>query len=277
MAGTLILCGTPIGNMGDASPRLAAALAGAEVIYAEDTRRSSYLLQTLGLSRPLRSYFAGNESARAAELGERLREGQVVALLTDAGMPAISDPGLTATRAAYQAGAKVTVIPGPSAVTAALAVSGLPSDRFVFEGFLPRKKSGRAALLVELASEPRTIVLFASPSRVVSDLEDVAAALGAQRPVAVVRELTKIHEEVWRGSLAMAATDFAARPSIKGELTIVIGPKPVPAADLEEAARSARAAIEAGTAPSDAVREAAAAHGVSRRLLYQDVIAGTKR
>lgn len=271
------MCGTPIGNMGDTSARLEEALRNADVIYAEDTRRSSYLLQTLGLSRPLRSYFAGNEAARAIELGERLSEGQVVALLTDAGMPAISDPGLTATRAAYLAGAKVTVIPGPSAVTAALAVSGLPSDRFVFEGFLPRKKAGRVALLSELASEPRTIVVFASPSRVAVDLQDLADALGEKRPVAVVRELTKIHEEVWRGSLEMAAADFAARSSVKGELTIVIGPKPVVAADLGAATEEARDAIDAGTAPSEAVREAAAAHGVSRRLLYQEVIAGTIR
>jgi len=273
MSGTLILCGTPIGNMADASPRLEAALRSADTIYAEDTRRSSYLLQTLGLSRPLRSYFAGNESARAEELAERLAVGEVVALLTDAGMPSISDPGLTAARAAHTAGAKVTVIPGPSAVTAALAVSGLPSDRFVFEGFLPRKKGGRDARLNELESEPRTIVLFAAASRVVADLKDLADALGGSRPVAVTRELTKLHEEVWRGSLAMAVTEFGGRSSIKGELTIVIGPGPVVAADLNAAVEAARAAIETGTAPSEAVREAAASHRVSRRLLYQEVIA----
>lgn len=273
MAGTLILCGTPIGNMADASPRLESALRSADVIYAEDTRRSSYLLQQLGMSRPLRSYFAGNESERAGELARRLEAGEVVALLTDAGMPAISDPGLTATRAAHLAGAKVTVIPGPSAVTAALAVSGLPSNRFVFEGFLPRKKRGRETRLAELAAEVRTIVLFAAASRVVADLEDLAQALGGSRPVAVTRELTKLHEEVWRGSLTMAVAEFGGRPSIKGELTIVIGPKPVVAADLNAAAKEARASIEAGVAPSEAVREAAAAHHVSRRLLYQEVIA----
>ncbi len=272
MPGTLILCGTPIGNMADASPRLADALRSADVIYAEDTRRWSYLLLTLGLSRPLRSYFAGNESARAEELTGRLEAGEVVALLTDAGMPSISDPGLTAARAAHLAGARVTVIPGPSAVTAALAVSGLPSDRFVFEGFLPRKRRGREALLTELEAEPRTIVLFAAPSRVVADLEDLANALGASRPVAVTRELTKLHEEVWRGSLAMAVAEFGGRRSIKGELTIVIGPKPAMAADLTAAAEAARAAIETGVAPSEAVREAAAAHRVSRRVLYQEVI-----
>ncbi len=272
MPGTLILCGTPIGNMADASPRLDAALRSADVIYAEDTRRSSYLLQTLGLTRPLRSYFAGNEAARAEELAGRLEAGEVVALLTDAGMPSISDPGLTAARAAHLAGARVTVIPGPSAVTAALAVSGLPSDRFVFEGFLPRKKGGREARLAELESESRTIVLFAAASRVVADLEDLATTLGDSRPVAIARELTKLHEEVWRGSLARAVTEFDGRPSIKGELTIVIGPKPAVAADLNAAVEAARAAIETGIAPSEAVREAAAAHRVSRRLLYQEVI-----
>jgi 16S rRNA (cytidine1402-2'-O)-methyltransferase len=273
MSGTLILCGTPIGNMADASPRLEEALRSADVIYAEDTRRSSYLLQTLGLSRPLRSYFAGNEAARAEELAGRLEAGEVVALLTDAGMPSISDPGLTAARAAHTVGAKVTVIPGPSAVTAALAVSGLPSDRFVFEGFLPRKKGGRDARLAELESETRTIVLFAAASRVVADLEALANALGGSRPAAIVRELTKLHEEVWRGSLARAVTEFEGRSSIKGELTIVIGPRPVVAADLNAAVEAARAAIETGVSPSDAVREAAAAHRVSRRLLYQEVIA----
>jgi 16S rRNA (cytidine1402-2'-O)-methyltransferase len=273
MPGTLILCGTPIGNMADASPRLEEVLRTADIIYAEDTRRSSFLLQTLGLSRPLRSYFAGNELARAEELAERLAAGEVVALLTDAGMPAISDPGLTAARAAHMAGARVTVVPGPSAVTAALAVSGLPSDRFVFEGFLPRKKGGREARLAELESEPRTIVLFAAASRVVADLEDLAQTLGGSRPVAITRELTKLHEEVWRGSLAMAVAEFGGRPSIKGELTIVLGPKPVVAADLNAAAEAARAAVASGIAPSEAVREAAAAHRVSRRLLYQEVIA----
>jgi len=275
--GKLILCGTPIGNMADASPRLAGTLRGADMIYAEDTRRSSRLLQALGLSRPLRSYFAGNETGRAEELADHLRRGKTVALLTDAGMPAISDPGLTAARAAHAAGAIVTVVPGPSAVTAALAVSGLPSDRFVFEGFLPRKQSGRRALLEELADEARTIILFASPNRLVDDLEDLEAALGSHRPVAVVRELTKLHEEVWRGALARAVMEFAARPSIKGEITIVLGPRPVPLADVTAAAAAARAAIASGTKASEAVREAAATHGVSRRLLYQQVIVGPRK
>lgn len=275
--GKLILCGTPIGNMGDASPRLQAALRDADIIYAEDTRRSAHLLQTFGLARPLRSYFAGNENERAQELTDRLQRGETVALLTDAGMPSVSDPGLTAARAAHFAGATVTVVPGPSAVTAALAISGLPSDRFVFEGFLPRKQSGRKRLLEQLAEEPRTIVLFSAASRVATELEELAATLGTHRPVAVVRELTKIHEEVYRGGLAMAAAEFAARESIKGEITIVIGPKPVVAADLKAAATTARKAIEEGTKPSEAVREAAAAHNVSRRLLYQEVIASGGR
>ena len=245
----------------------------ADIIYAEDTRRSSTLLQRLGLSRPLRSYFAGNEDARSEEIAERLRSGETVALLTDAGMPSISDPGVTAARAAHFAGAKVTVIPGPSAVTAALAISGLPSDRFVFEGFLPRKASGRRALIESLTAEPRTIVIFASPKRIVDDLRDLAAALGSHRPIAVTRELTKVHEEVWRGPLGMAVNEFERRDSIKGEITVVIGPTPVVAADLTAAATAAREAIDSGAKPSEAVREAAAAYNVSRRLLYQEVIA----
>lgn len=169
MPGTLILCATPIGNLGDAPPRLGEALTSASVVYAEDTRRSRVLLRHLGVDRPLRSFFVGNEATRSEELAGRLQRGETVALVTDAGTPAVADPGFTAVRAAIEVGAEVTVVPGPSAVTAALAVSGLPTDRFVFEGFLPRSGKERRSRLESLAVESRTTILFAAAGRLVDD------------------------------------------------------------------------------------------------------------
>jgi len=222
-SGTLVLCATPIGNLGDASPRLREALAGAAVGYAEDTRRSAKLLNALGVSLPLRSFFVGNEAVRVGELAERLRRGETVALLTDAGVPAISDPGFLAVRAALEQGARITIIPGPSAVTAALAVSGFPSERFVFDGYLPRSAGARSRRLQALATESRTIVLFASPFRLGRELEALTAALGGDRRVLVARELTKLHEELWRGSLAEASQHWQ-QTKPRGEFTLVIAP-----------------------------------------------------
>ena len=195
MAGTLILCASPIGNLGDAPPRLAEALRSAAVVYAEDTRRARILLGELGVEAFLRSFFVGNEQQRSSELETRLAAGEIVALLTDAGTPAISDPGVTAVQAAIASGATVTVIPGPSAVTAALAVSGFGADRFAFEGFLPRSGSDRKRRLESIGKSDRTEVFFSAPSRVASDLGDLAGAAGPNRGVVVARELTKMHEE----------------------------------------------------------------------------------
>ena len=274
MPGLLILCATPIGNLGDAPPRLRKAIAGADVVYAEDTRRSRKLLDALGVDHDLRSYFAGNEAVRSSELAGHLGEGATVVLLTDAGTPSISDPGVSAVQAAVSVGADVTVVPGPSAVTAAVAVSGLPSERFVFEGFLPRKGGERSARLAALAGEARTVILFAGKGKVGRDLSDLADVLGGDRRVVVARELTKLHEEVWRGTLSAAASRWSEDVAPRGEFTLVIAgaveSQPEPSALLE-----AVADLEsAGVSRSEAVREVASLHGVSRRELYEMVIKG---
>jgi 16S rRNA (cytidine1402-2'-O)-methyltransferase len=271
MPGTLILCAGPIGNLGDAPPRLAEALAGADLVYAEDTRRARILLDHLGVRRPLRSYFAGNEAARAPELAARLTAGETVALLTDAGTPAIADPGLSAVQAAIEVGASVTGIPGPSAVTLAVAVSGLPTDRFVFEGFLPRRGARRAARIAALAGEERTAVLFCAPGRLAGDLADLAGTLDGDRPCVVCRELTKLHEEVWRGTLAAAASHWGTTGA-RGEVTVVLGGAPAAAPDLEAAQEQVDELVTQGVSLSEACRRVAAATGVRRRELYAAAI-----
>lgn len=271
MPGKLILCAGPIGNLDDAPPRLAAALEEADVVYAEDTRRARVLLGHLGIDRPLRSYFVGNEADRATEIEGRLAEGGTVALVTDAGTPAIADPGLSAVRAAVAAGADVTGVPGPSAVTLAVSLAGLPADRFVFEGFLPRSGRRRTERIRDLADERRTAVVFCAPGRVAADLSDLLAAMGGERPVVVCRELTKLHEEVWRGTLGDAAGHWTRR-RVKGEVTVVIGGADVPEPDLNAAIDRALALIESREAPSEACRRVAAETGVRRRTLYAAVL-----
>jgi 16S rRNA (cytidine1402-2'-O)-methyltransferase len=267
--GRLILCATPIGNLDDVPARLGKALEAVDVVYAEDTRRSRVLLGRLGVDKPLRSYFVGNEESRAAELRERLAAGDTAALLTDAGMPSIADPGLTAVRAAIEAGADVTIVPGPSAVTAALAVSGLPADRFAFEGFLPRKAGPRRRRVEALAHESRTIVLFATPSRVVADLEELTSVLGESREVAVVRELTKAHEEIFRGSLADALYRWSSEVEPRGEFTLVVAGTAEPPPPLEVLLPEVAEAVAAGGSLSEVVRDVAKRRGVSRRELYE--------
>ena len=268
MPGKLVLCATPIGNLADASPRLRAALAAADVVYCEDTRRSGKLLAALGVHNRLRSYFVANEEARAAELADHLLAGETVVLITDAGMPAVADPGLTAVRAAIEAGAEVLVVPGPSAVTAAIAVSGLPSERFVFEGFLPRKQEQRRARLEEVAAEPRTMVFFVAAARAGRELAELAGVCGPDRPAVVARELTKLHEETWRGTLGEAATRFLTTPP-KGELTLVVAGAPPVEGDLPRAVETVARLVEGGTRFSEAVKQAADAHAVRRRALYE--------
>jgi len=270
--GTLILCAGPIGNLGDAPPRLAEALRSAAVVYAEDTRRARILLGHLGVSRPLRSYFGGNEAERASELARRLEAGETVALLTDAGMPTISDPGLSAVRAALGVGAAVTGIPGPSAMTLAAALSGLPADRLAFEGFLPRKGTARRERLASLAGEPRTMILFSAPARLTADLEALGAALGAGRACAVCRELTKLHEEVWRGTLEEAAAHWAETPA-RGEVTLVVEGAAAVLPDGEAAVGLVEEMVKRGATVSDACRTVAANTGVARRALYETVTA----
>ncbi|HWU21298.1 MAG TPA: 16S rRNA (cytidine(1402)-2'-O)-methyltransferase [Nocardioides sp.] len=270
----LVLAGTPIGRPADASPRLAEELAGADVIAAEDTRRLRRLASDLGVELTARivSYFEGNEQARTPQLVEALQAGQRVVLVTDAGMPSVSDPGYRLVAAAVEAELPITAVPGPSAVLTALAVSGLPVDRFCFEGFLARKAGERARRLAELATEQRTMVFFESPHRTAASLEALAEAFGPERRAAVCRELTKTYEEVRRGGLAELAT--WAADGVKGEITLVVSGAEA-AASLPtdpDSLREAVAAAEAqGLRRKDAIAEVAVRAGLPKREVYQVV------
>ena len=291
--GTLMLAAAPIGRPQDASPRLAAALGEAPVVAAEDTRRLRRLAAELGVRVTGRvvSYYEAVEAARAPGLLAELEAGRDVLLITDAGTPAISDPGYRLVAAAAEAGIRVSVLPGPSAVTAALAVSGLPSDRFCFEGFPPRRAGLRARRFAELAAEPRTLIFFESPRRLAATLADLAGALGASRPAVVCRELTKTHEEVRRGTVAELAEWAQAGPL--GEITIVVagarprrarvgGPEAGPEAGTAEqpgaAVTAARAAAEvaarerAGLSRKDAIAAVARDFGLRKRDVYDSVV-----
>jgi 16S rRNA (cytidine1402-2'-O)-methyltransferase len=274
--GTLMLAATPIGRPEDASARLVAALAAAPVIAAEDTRRLRRLADRLGVTPAgtVVSYYEGVEEQRAPGLLDDLRAGRDVLLVTDAGMPGVSDPGYRLTAAAVAEGIAVTVLPGPSAVTAALAVSGLPSDRFCFEGFAPRGKGERARRFAELASERRTLVFFESPRRLGVTLEALAAAFGPERPAVVCRELTKTHEEVRRGSLGeLAGWATAGHPL--GEITVVVGGAPariVGPADVDEAVAEVSRRMASGLSRRDAVAAVAAEAGLPRRLVYEAAV-----
>ena len=270
MTGTLVLAATPIGRIEDAPPRLATELATADVVAAEDTRRLKRLVGDLGVTLAGRvvSYFEGNESARTPVLLEALLAGERVLLVTDAGMPSVSDPGYRLVAAAVEADVRVTAVPGPSAVLTALAVSGLPVDRFCFEGFLPRKAGERARRLAGLAEEERTMVFFEAPHRTQVALEAMAEAFGADRAAAVCRELTKTHEEVRRGSLGELADAMAE--GVRGEVTIVVAGSPPVRASAEPADLLAAVAEleESGMSRKDAIGEAARRAGVPKREVY---------
>ena len=265
----LLLVGTPIGNLSDLSPRAVEALRGADAICCEDTRRTGRLLQHAGVDRrPLVVVNDHTEADAVAGVLARLALGERVAVVTDAGMPGISDPGERLVRAAVDAGHAVEVVPGPSAAVTALVISGLPAGRFVFEGFLPRKGSGRAARLAEVATEPRTCVLYEAPHRLVRTLADLRAVCGDDRQVAVARELTKLHEEVWRGSLADACA-WAADRAPRGEMVLVLdGAAPPPPADVLAVEVAVRAALDAGQSPRDASTFVANQLGVPKRDAY---------
>jgi 16S rRNA (cytidine1402-2'-O)-methyltransferase len=221
--GRLQVIATPIGNLADLSERARAALAQADVVAAEDTRHTGMLLKALGLSRPLVSLHEHNESQRAAALLARLAAGETIALVSDAGMPLISDPGFSLVREAVRAGVTVSVIPGPSAITAALAVAALPTDRFCFEGFLPARERERRTRLADLAHEPRTLVFFEAPHRIAAALAELAAQLGDERQAVVARELTKAHETVYRGTLRELARRAQSEENFaRGEITLVV-------------------------------------------------------
>ena len=276
--GLLVLAGTPIGDPADAPPRLAEQLRTADVVAAEDTRRLRRLTQELGVepSGRVLSYFEGNEAARTPELVERLREGARVLLVTDAGMPSVSDPGYRLVDAAVRAGIRVTAVPGPSAVLTALALSGLPVDRFCFEGFPPRKAGERARTLAALAAEPRTMVFFEATHRITDTLEAMAAAFGADRPAAVCRELTKTYEEVKRGPLGELA--LWSEDGVRGEITVVVaGAVPAPAEhDAASLAALVEAREEAGEHRKTAIAAVAAELGLPKREVFDAVVAVRK-
>lgn len=269
--GRLLVCATPIGNLGDISERTRNVLSSADVIYAEDTRRTAKLLRHLVINVNLVSLFAGNEKARTEQLVESVRSGQTVVLVSDAGMPAISDPGAAAIRAVREAGYPVSVVPGPSAVTTAVALSGFGGDRFVFEGFLPRKGRERTGRLEAIGREPRVVVLFASPKRLADDLADLSQVCGPSREVAVTRELTKLHEEAWVGSLGESVDRWSGE--VKGEVTLVLGPADPDPPSIEEATQRALALVAGGTSVRQAARQVAAETGVSRRDVYEALLA----
>lgn len=269
-----MLVATPIGNLGDLSPRAVAALREADVVCCEDTRRTRALLTAAGVAGGGRlvSLHEHNEAARIPQVLGWVAGGRTVALVTDAGTPAVSDPGARLVAAAAAESLTVTVVPGPSAVLAALVVSGLPTDRFCVEGFLPRKGSDRRRRIEALAGEERTAVVLEAPGRLAGTLADLAEACG-DRPVAVVRELTKVHEEIWRGTLPEAAAELAAHP-VRGEVVLVVGGAPAagPPAD-ERVAAAVAERVAAGDSARQAADTVAGALGVGRRRAYELAIA----
>jgi 16S rRNA (cytidine1402-2'-O)-methyltransferase len=267
-----VLLGAPLGNAGDASGRLREILATADVIAAEDTRRLTRLARDLDLTMPGRlvSYFEGNEERRTPDLVDAVRGGALVAVITDGGMPSVSDPGYRLVRAALDAGLPVTAAPGPSAVTTALALSGLPCDRFCFEGFLPRRPAERRNRLRALAAEERTLVFFEAPHRIAAALADLAAAFGADRPAALCRELTKTYEEIRRAPLGELA-DWASTDAPRGEITLVVAGAPAgPASRPSDAELRAVLADRqaAGSSRRDAIAEVAKEYGLPKRDVY---------
>ncbi|HCS61938.1 MAG TPA: 16S rRNA (cytidine(1402)-2'-O)-methyltransferase [Microbacterium sp.] len=272
----IILAATPIGNLGDASRRLIEVLENAEVVAAEDTRTTQRLLRALEIeNRPrLIALHDHNEKHKAAELVALAQEQDVV-LVSDAGMPAVSDPGYGVVAAAVEAGVTVSAIPGPSAVLMALAISGMPTDRFTFEGFLPRKPGERRATLGKLAAEPRTMVFFESPARLASSLADMGSAFGDDRRIAVCRELTKFYEEVRRGT-ASELVEWATE-GVKGEIVVVVEGASRRDISPEDAVAQVQQLVTDGIRLKDACAEVAAATGLSSRDLYQQVLASRSK
>jgi 16S rRNA (cytidine1402-2'-O)-methyltransferase len=270
----LVVVATPIGNLGDLSPRAAETLRTVDLVLAEDTRRTGRLLQHVGSDVPQRSLHEHNERDRVDEVLYRIGAGQRLALVSDAGTPAVSDPGYRVLAACAAAGLRIEVVPGPSAALTALVASGLPTDRVAFEGFLPRKGGPRRERLAELATDRRTLVLFVSKHRAVDDLTDLAAALGDDRPAAIARELTKLHEEVRRASLGQLRDEVAGE-GLRGEVTLVVGGAvevaggPVDDADLVARVREL---VSTGTRKKDAIGQVAVAAGVPKRRVYQAVV-----
>lgn len=273
MDGTLLVVATPIGNLGDLSERAAETLRTVDLILAEDTRHTGRLLAHVGSEVPQRSLHEHNERDRIAEVLERLAAGDRIALVSDAGTPAVSDPGYRLLAACAQAGVRIEPIPGASAMLAALVASGLPTDRVAFEGFLPRKGATRTSRLAELGSERRTMVLFVAPHRAGADLEDLATVCGEDRPAALCRELTKRYEEVRRGGLSDLAA--GAREGLRGELTLVVAGAPAAQPETlspEELVARVRELVATGVTKKTAIADIATATGTPRREVYQAVV-----
>jgi 16S rRNA (cytidine1402-2'-O)-methyltransferase len=267
-AGRLIVCPTPIGNLEDVTLRVLSALRDASVVACEDTRRTRVLLERYGVAATLLSYHEHNERARAAQLVERMQAGDVVALVSDAGMPLVSDPGFVLVRACVAAGLAVEVLPGPSAVLSALVASGLPADRWRFVGYLPRKRGE----LTELLRAPETLVAFESPNRVATSLATLAQ-IDPERPAVVCRELTKVHEEIVRGSAGELAARYGEAPP-RGEVVLVVGGAPASEHALAPALEALRALVEAGARPRPASSVVASLTGVKANALYRALTAG---
>lgn len=267
--GVLVVVATPIGNLDDLSPRAVRTLAEADLVVCEDTRRTRKLLSASGVATP--ALLSANDHTEAGRIGAvlaRLRRGETVAVVSDAGLPGISDPGERLVRAATGEGFTVTIVPGPSAALSALVVSGLPTGRFVFEGFLPRRGAGREERLAALASEERTIVCYEAPHRLARTLADLGAALGHDRRVALCRELTKVHEETWQGTLA-GALRRVAEVEPRGEYVVVVaGAPPAPTVDDDRLAAAVSRLVAEGSTTRDAVAEVASAYDVSKRRVY---------
>ncbi|HEX2954548.1 MAG TPA: 16S rRNA (cytidine(1402)-2'-O)-methyltransferase [Bacillota bacterium] len=269
--GELYLVATPIGNLEDMTARAIHVLSQADLVAAEDTRRTRQLLNHFGISKPLVSYFQHNQLQREELLLGALLEGKKIALVSDAGMPGISDPGTPLVQAAVAKGIRVLPIPGASASISALAASGLPTDRFVFEGFLPRAGKERKGRLQVLAAEERTVILYEAPHRLRETLKDLQMTLGNDRRIAVARELTKVYEEFWRGNLEEAVAEFDRREP-RGEFSLVIEgrqPEKLAQIDWPELLSEVEASVSGGDSPSDAIRNVAKRYDISRRQLYE--------
>lgn len=270
--GALYVVGTPIGNLGDFSPRARETLAEADFIAAEDTRVTRGLLARFDIHKPLLSYFEHNKLSRGETILARLRAGETCALVSDAGMPAVSDPGETLIAACAQEGLPVYVVPGPTAAISALAVSGLPTGRFTFEGFLSMNKRSRREHLAQVEGETRTMIFYEAPHKLRRTLGDLEKLFGPERKIAVVRELTKIHEEVWRTTLGEAAARYREQEP-RGEYVLVVAGAERPVKEepysLEEAVELAQELLEAGASPSEAAKQAAQASGLRKAAIYK--------
>ena len=274
--GALYVVGTPIGNLGDLSPRAVETLSQADFIAAEDTRVTLRLLNHFGIKKPLLSYFEHNKQEHGPLILSRLKEGQTCALVSDAGMPAISDPGETLVAACAQEGVPVYVVPGPTAAVSALALSGLPTGRFTFEGFLSVNKRHRKAHLEGLRGEERTMIFYEAPHKLRKTLSDLEKLLGKERRIALCRELTKVHEEVWRTTLGEAAAHYRDKEP-RGEFVLVVegaapAPEPQESLSLEEAVALAQELAGQGLSPSEAAKEAARQSGLRRGEVYAALV-----